>query len=101
MDNRKYTAYCGLYCRDCIPSNQRLFELIEALLRESEDAGLAHYATYKANKIAFLNEFPVAERFLQEVLKLRCSGSGLEGPESELGCMKDCAIRRCVAARDH
>jgi hypothetical protein len=100
MDDRKYTAYCGLYCRDCIPGNPRLFELIAALLREFEDTGFAHYAAYKANKIAFLNEFSVAERFLQEVLKLRCSGSRLEGPESELGCMKDCAIRRCVAARN-
>jgi len=30
-ENRKYTAYCGLYCKDCIPSNSELFTLIDKL----------------------------------------------------------------------
>jgi CTP synthase (UTP-ammonia lyase) len=26
-ENRKYTAFCGLYCKDCIPSHRKLFAL--------------------------------------------------------------------------
>ncbi|MGA9140525.1 MAG: hypothetical protein WBZ29_09890 [Methanocella sp.] len=27
--DERFTAYCGLYCRDCIPSDMRLFDALE------------------------------------------------------------------------
>ncbi len=99
MDNRKYTGLCGLYCRDCIPGNQRLYALIEELLREFEATGFANYATYKARRSPLLSQFPNVEPVLREILRLKCSGSCLEGPRSELGCATDCSIRKCVIER--
>ena len=29
VDSRKYTAFCGLYCLDCIPSNKHLFSILD------------------------------------------------------------------------
>jgi hypothetical protein len=98
MNNRKYTALCGLYCRDCIPSNERIYALVEELLREFASTGFGNYAALKADRSAVFGEFRTAERVLREILKLKCSGSCLEGPRSELGCAADCEIRTCALA---
>ena len=99
MDNRKYTGLCGVYCRDCIPGNQRLYALIEDLLREFEVTGFDNYAAYKARRSPLLSQFPKLEPVLREILKLKCSGSCVEGPRSELGCAIDCPLRKCVVER--
>ena len=100
MDDRKYTALCGLYCRDCVPGNERLYALVEALLEELSSTGFGNYAELKAKRSAILGEFPTALRVLREILKLKCSGSCVEGPRSELGCAVDCEIRQCAIGRN-
>jgi len=99
MNNPTHTALCGLYCRDCIPGNDRIYALVEELLREFAATGFANYAAFKAKRSAVFAEFPAAERVLREILRLKCSGSCREGPVSDLGCAVDCPIRKCVLDR--
>ena len=45
---RTYTSYCGLYCRDCIPSNRRLFALAGELESKLAELHFEEYAAHKA-----------------------------------------------------
>ena len=47
MNDKKYTAYCGLYCLDCIPSNIRLFEILNELEKLLEEVKFDKYAELK------------------------------------------------------
>lgn len=38
--DRRYTAYCGLYCRDCIPAKAELFQKIRELEEVLIELGL-------------------------------------------------------------
>jgi hypothetical protein len=49
-ENRKYTAYCGLYCKDCITSNNDLFHLTDHLIRLLDKIGFEHYAELKSKR---------------------------------------------------
>lgn len=97
---RKYTAYCGLYCKDCIPGNHKLFEAIENFEKISAESGLEKYVDFKSKRNPVFRQYSVFTNFLGELKKIKCSGSCVEGPESELGCTKDCKIRACVLERN-
>jgi hypothetical protein len=49
-ENRKYTAYCGLYCKDCITSNNDLFHLTDHLIILLDKIGFEHYAELKSKR---------------------------------------------------
>jgi hypothetical protein len=97
----KYTSYCGLCCRDCIPGKQKLFEAIENLEKLCGECGLEKYVDFKSNRNPVFKEYPTFIKFLGELKKLKCSGSCIDGPESELGCTKECKIRQCVLDRKY
>ena len=59
-DERALTAYCGLYCRDCIPSNERLSAALAELQSLVEDLNLARYAELLAKYKARLNKNGIA-----------------------------------------
>ena len=93
---KKYTAYCGLYCKDCIPGNKELFDTIKKLEQIVSETELDKYADFKSNKNPVFKKFPDFIIVLKELKNLECTGSCVEGPYSELGCTKDCKIRKCV-----
>lgn len=92
----KITAYCGLYCGDCIPGNRELFKTTRRLREIIEETGLAKYANFKAEKSDTFNNFDIFFQVLQEINRLECTGSCFEGPNSDLGCTPNCEIRVCV-----
>ena len=95
-NNRNCTAYCGLYCKDCIPSNSELFTLIDKLTDLLDSLGFEHYANFKSMRIKEFQNYETFRRLLTEMRKLKCETDCFEGPVSEYGCNKNCEIRKCA-----
>lgn len=89
--NRKQTAYCGLYCPDCIPSNKKLFQLLDELEELLRDIKFDKYADLKSKDNETFSHYPEFIEVLQEMKKLECVARCTEG-----GCKEDCKIRECV-----
>ena len=96
MKNRELTAFCGLYCRDCIPSNTRLYELIHELDDLLIELKFENYAELKSKRSPAFEKYGNFIEVLKEIKKLKCDPYCYHGPHSELGCAPDCKIRRCV-----
>jgi hypothetical protein len=95
-ENRKYTAFCGLYCKDCIPSHDELFALIDKLMGLLDNLGFEHYAKFKSARIIEFQNYATFRKLLTEIRKLKCETNCFEGPVSEYGCNKNCEMRQCV-----
>ena len=57
MTDKDQTAYCGLYCGDCIPGNKRLYALVSELQELLTETGFAHYAAFKTNKVPAFKDY--------------------------------------------
>jgi len=100
MTDRDKTAYCGHYCGDCIPGNERLYALVSELQERLTETGFAHYAAFKANKVPAFRDYDKFLAVLNSFEKLHCYGYCRKGPHSEAGCTMDCKIRLCAIAKE-
>ena len=93
------TSYCGLYCRDCIPSKKDLYATVVKLAEMLPDVQFEKYAEMKANQTNWskTNEaFKYYPRFmdvLQAIRGLECPATCREGGGYKQG---DCAVRKCA-----
>ena len=101
IDAKRYTAYCGLYCLDCIPSNKKFFQLVSELDKTLKDLKFENYAKLKSKKSAIFNDYPVFIKVLKEIKKLECSSTCRDGPNSILGCRTNCKIRICAIEKGY
>jgi len=92
--DREYTAYCGLYCGDCIPFNRKLFDAAERLRKELEQRKFDEYARLKSKKNKLFNDYDIFMKVLSELVKLRCMKTCVNG-----GGNPDCRIRNCVRTK--
>ena len=95
-DDRKYTAYCGLYCHDCIPSKAELFQETKTLVKTLIDLNFQKYAEHKSKKYNIYGNFLIFMDLLKEIQRLECTIPCREGPRSEAGCAPDCRVRKCA-----
>ncbi len=86
-----YTSYCGLYCRDCIPSNKRLFTLAGELEGRLRELHFEEYATLKSRGDAAFGDYRTFLKVLQAIRGLECQGPCRAG-----GGKTSCAVRDCV-----
>ena len=96
IDHRKYTAYCGLYCLDCIPSNKELFDLLDELESLLEEINFKKYAELKSKSNETFNNYSKFVEVLYEIKKLECRALCTEG-----GCKENCKIRECVKEKGY
>lgn len=92
--NKKLTAFCGLYCLDCIPANKELFEKIEQLEKVLDDLNVGEYVKVRAEVDAKFNKYEDFREFLALLKTLKCKGPCREG-----GGKEACEIRDCVQAK--
>ncbi|MDD5311661.1 MAG: DUF3795 domain-containing protein [Dehalococcoidia bacterium] len=96
------TAYCGLYCRDCIPSHKELFAVTQRLQELIQDLQLDKYALVKAKQTYWskanevFSKYGDFSEFLQAIRELECKvtcreGGGYKG--------SDCEIRNCALGK--
>jgi len=89
--DRTYTSYCGLYCRDCIPSNRRLFALAGELENKLTELHFEAYAAHKAKGDAVFIDYQRFLRVLQAIRGLECRAPCRAG-----GGKAGCPVRDCV-----
>ena len=63
----RYTSYCGLYCRDCIPSSRSLFALVRDLEDKLAELHFEEYAALKARGDAAFVDYQNFLRVLQAI----------------------------------
>ncbi|MBN2039715.1 MAG: DUF3795 domain-containing protein [Spirochaetes bacterium] len=99
MSNREITAYCGLYCGDCIPSKKHLYKLANELDDLLTELKFENYAELKSKRSRTFDKYNDFIEVLREIKKLKCEPFCYNGPVSELGCASDCAVRTCVLSK--
>jgi len=87
---REQTACCGLYCGDCIPANQSLFDAAATLREQLDDWQFEKYAEHKSAHNGTFDAYPVFREVLDAILTLRCPKTCFHG-----GGNPNCAIRAC------
>jgi len=95
MTGMDRTSFCGLWCGDCIPANERLYELTSELTRLLDETGFRNYAEFKSRKVPEFADYDLFVKVLNSFEKLHCYDGCRRGPRSEAGCAKDCKIRAC------
>ena len=93
-EDLRNTAYCGLYCGDCIPSDETLFEAVEKLGKKLSELPLSRYAQVKARQNPVFEDYPTFVGVLDEMRKLRCKAPCREG-----GGHTECPVRSCAKAK--
>lgn len=88
------TAYCGLFCSDCIPFNQVLFDAAEKLRKELHERQFDKYAGLKAKENPVFNDYETFVRVLSALIELRCTKTCREN-----GGRPDCKIRNCACKK--
>lgn len=100
MEIRKNTSYCGLWCNDCIPSDEELFQLAKALDQKVEDIAFEDYAKYKESKVPEFKYYKEFKAFLTAMEKIHCHNKCYDGPVSVAGCASNCKIRMCAIEKE-
>ena len=101
-DNSHLTSYCGLYCKDCIPSKTELYAAAARLqerleeLQFSKYAGLKAAQTYWSEANAACTHYPEFLVVLQAIQGRVCTSlcrevCGYKGDRCEI---KKCAIAK-------
>jgi len=93
-NDRERTACCGLYCGDCIPANEALFDTADRLRHQLEDRQFEEYAKYKSRSNSVVQSFGIFRRVLDAILMLRCARTCPNG-----GGRPDCPIRLCASGK--
>ena len=90
------TAYCGLYCGDCIRYHSRASELADELLKEIEKTKLNEYAKIKKTHKKEFKNFETFVPLLKAISEIKC-----ETPcrLDDGGCGSKCAIIECVKSK--
>lgn len=99
MNNQEaeLTAYCGLYCGDCLRYRSKAAGLARDLLSELQAVRFDRYAEVKS---AFVNEFERYAEFLEvldAIARLSCDTPCKAGGD---GCLQPCEIKSCVLAKN-
>jgi hypothetical protein len=91
----RYTAYCGLYCKDCIPSNEKFFRIADELMDLLDELQFEEYAALKVKVSPEFTDYATFVRVLRGMKSIECKGLCTGG-----GCDKDCRIRICVREKE-
>ncbi len=93
MTDVDLTAYCGLYCGDCIRFRSKSSELADDLLKEFRKTQFSAYAGVKQSQIPEFAHYGLMVNFLVHLSRLRCEKPCRSGGD---GCMGSCRIIECV-----
>ena len=66
------TAYCGLYCGDCIHYRSKAAELAQDLLKELQTTGFDTYANIVSTYREKMKDYESFRRVLEGIGELRC-----------------------------
>jgi hypothetical protein len=100
------TAYCGLYCGDCVRFQSKASDLSDELLDEIEKQHLSDYANVKKTHTKEFENFDTLISTLKAISKFKCDlpcrlgGDGCEGSCEIIKCVKDKSIAGCWECKE-
>ena len=94
MNDKIFTAYCGLFCKDCIPSKSDLFDTAKALKNQLDVNRFDLYSKLRAEKQDVFKDYKRFKDFLEAVIGMQCKTPCRDG-----GGKADCAVRICVESK--
>ncbi|ACL22255.1 conserved hypothetical protein [Desulfitobacterium hafniense DCB-2] len=94
--DKDLTSFCGLWCNDCIPGNEKLYALASELYQLLMDIDLKDYVKLKSQKVAEFRDYDIFINVLEAFEKLHCYNYCRKGPCSEAGCAQSCKVRVCA-----
>jgi hypothetical protein len=95
-EEARLTAYCGLYCADCIPARSALYSAARILSTELEKCHFEAYAPVAAGRDPAFSRYPAFSEVLQAIIRLERRLPCREG-----GCKEGCVIRACAKERGY
>ncbi len=93
-ESERHTAYCGLYCADCIPSDRAFFASARELQQRLQELGFEHYAALKARGNQVFEDYAVFNDVLAAIGCLECPRPCREG-----GGNANCRVKECCLSR--
>jgi hypothetical protein len=90
------TAYCGLYCGDCIRYRSKATCLARDLLSELQAVQFDKYAEVKSAPVKELKHYEECCQVLNAIVRLGCDTPCKAGGD---GCLQPCEIKRCVQSK--
>ena len=91
------TAYCGLYCGDCLRYRSKVTELARDLLNELQVVQFDKYAEVKSAFVKEFEHYEECRQVLEAIAKLRCDTPCRAGGD---GCLQPCGIKRCIQSKN-
>ncbi|MEW6621082.1 MAG: DUF3795 domain-containing protein [bacterium] len=96
QEETNLTAYCGLYCGDCIRYRSKTADLARELSTKLQKDRFDNYAEVEANSIKELNHYHKFLEVLGTIIKLRCDNPCRLGGD---GCEQSCKIKGCAQSK--
>jgi hypothetical protein len=96
VEGRDLTAYCGLYCGDCIRFKCRASDLSDELLDELEKQHFSQYANVKRHQEKGFENFQMTVSSLKAISSIKCEIPCRLGGD---GCGGSCEIIICVTKK--
>jgi hypothetical protein len=91
------TAYCGLYCGDCIRYKSKAADLALELLNELRRVNFENYAKVKRNSVKEFERYGEMIKTIEAINNLKCNTPCRLGGD---GCAKPCEIIKCVTSKN-
>ena len=101
MKEKDLTAYCGLYCGDCVRYQSKSSDLARQLLEELDHQKFSEYAKLKSNHRKEFEHYDSIISGLKAISTLKCDiscrlgGDGCEGPCDIIKCVKAKVLEGC------
>lgn len=99
MNNSEKTSFCGLWCGDCIPATERLYEITQELNQLLKEIGFENYAEFKSRRVPEFKDYDTFINVLNAFEKLHCYNYCRQGPRSEDAGCENCKIRACAVEK--
>lgn len=90
------TAYCGLYCGDCIRFRSKTTQLAKDLMTELQIVQFDKYAEVKSAAVKELEHYDECIQVLDAIVNLGCDTLCTAGGD---GCSQSCEIKSCVQSK--
>jgi hypothetical protein len=90
------TAYCGLYCGDCLRYKSKAADLARALQNELQKVKFDKYAKVKGIFVEDFKHYTECRKVLNAIIKLKCDTPCRVGGD---GCLQPCEIKNCVQTK--
>jgi len=90
------TAYCGLYCGDCLRYRSKVTQLARDLTSELQAVRFDKYAEVKSAAVKELEHYDEYLQVLHTISELGCDTPCRAGGD---GCLGPCEIKSCVQTK--